>query len=385
MTVRRTLKALRSRRSAAQAVTGSAAATTSSSPTPAAGSKRSPTASRAMSGTRPRAQRVLRSPRQPGQGGARIRRGPAEGRRDAHDRDLHLHAGDGHRHRLGARSPRSGPSRCRGAAPAPRPLRSPRQHPPTLRIHVAENAPEPGMNLDDELRTQLVQTIAMVELMGREVAGTAEHSPTSTCPHCSSRSSRSSRNRAAPRPAACTARLCGRGPSAAVGSTDVRSPAAGDGRRRPAHPRPGTDCCSPGGAATGMINHYSFYAAFHTAEEFRVLVRLEHRSAHYRSTARSGRQPADLRRPALADPRVDPEKRTIQLTPSSGGKAPPFTPGGPLVADTVRQRMRALYLERPPTGLPRRCRLDPAPPRPRRLRPASAQRVCPARNTGPTP
>jgi ATP-dependent Lhr-like helicase len=43
-----------------------------------------------------------------------------------------------------------------------------RGSPPTVRIHIPENAPSPTMSLTSELRTQLVQTIAMVELMGEK-------------------------------------------------------------------------------------------------------------------------------------------------------------------------------------------------------------------------
>ena len=99
-----------------------------------------------------------------------------------------------------------------------------------------------------------------------------------------------------------------------------------------------------GGRGDRMINHYSFYTAFHTPEEFRLV--------HGSRTL--GTLPVDRpiqvnslllfagRRWRVLD--VNPDQRLIQLTPASGGRAEFPSGGGPPVADEVRRRMRDLYL-----------------------------------------
>jgi ATP-dependent helicase Lhr and Lhr-like helicase len=202
--------------------------------------------------------------------------------------------------------------------------RSPRRgnNPPTLRIHVAETVPDPGMNLDDELRTQLVQTTAMVELMldkWLEPPNTADlHLSTLIQQVLSVIAQEGGAS-----PSSLHGRLCGRGPFRrvappmfaallrAMGAAELITQ-AGDG------------LLLAGRRGDRIINHYSFYAAFQTAEEFRVLV----------GSKSLGTLPID--RPLsvgslliFAGQRwrileIDTEKRTIQLTPSSGGKAPKF-------------------------------------------------------------
>jgi ATP-dependent Lhr-like helicase len=99
-----------------------------------------------------------------------------------------------------------------------------------------------------------------------------------------------------------------------------------------------------GGRGDHMINHYSFYTAFHTPEEFRLV--------HGSRTL--GTLPVDRpiqvnslllfagRRWRVVD--VAPEQRLVQLVPASGGRAEFAGGGGPPVADEVRRRMRGLYL-----------------------------------------
>lgn len=214
---------------------------------------------------------------------------------------------------------------------------------PTLRMHVAEPAPDMRMTLDAELRTELVQTVAMVELMGEkwlEPPNTADLHLSTLIQQVLSVVAQEGGASAA----SLHGRLCGRGPfrrvTAAMFASLLRAMGTAD-----LLVQGGDGLLLAGRRGDRLVNHYSFYAAFQTADEFRVLV----------GSKTLGTLPVE--RPVrvgnlmiFAGQRwrvldVDTEKRTIQLTPSSGGKVPPFPPGGPLVADAVRRRMRALYLD----------------------------------------
>jgi ATP-dependent Lhr-like helicase len=94
-----------------------------------------------------------------------------------------------------------------------------------------------------------------------------------------------------------------------------------------------------------IVNHYSFYAAFSTPDEFRV----------FHGGRPLGTLPVDYavlpgsyiifagRRWKVAD--VNAERKTIDLTPAGGGRAPKFKGSPGLVHDRVRLRMAELYRE----------------------------------------
>jgi ATP-dependent helicase Lhr and Lhr-like helicase len=100
----------------------------------------------------------------------------------------------------------------------------------------------------------------------------------------------------------------------------------------------------PGGQGDRLVNHYSFYAAFHTSQDYRLV-------ADGRTL---GSLPVD--RPILAGTLlifggrrwrvlgVDIAQRVIELTPSGEGQPPTFPGSGGEVADLVRRTMYALYL-----------------------------------------
>jgi ATP-dependent Lhr-like helicase len=92
-----------------------------------------------------------------------------------------------------------------------------------------------------------------------------------------------------------------------------------------------------------IVNHYSFYSAFQSSDEYRLI-------AHGRTL---GTIPVDY--PVLVGSylifagmrwqvlSVDTSARTIELTRASGGRPPAFAGSGAEVADEVRRRMKALY------------------------------------------
>jgi ATP-dependent helicase Lhr and Lhr-like helicase len=100
----------------------------------------------------------------------------------------------------------------------------------------------------------------------------------------------------------------------------------------------------PGDRGDRLINHYSFYAAFQTSPEYRLVA-----DGHT-----IGSLPVD--RPLLPGTllifggrrwrvvSVEPDRRVIQLAPSGGGQPPTFAGNGSETADEVRRTMRALYL-----------------------------------------
>jgi len=101
----------------------------------------------------------------------------------------------------------------------------------------------------------------------------------------------------------------------------------------------------PGGRGEAHLNHHSFYAAFRTSQEYRLVARgqtlgtvpVERPLAPGTLLVFGGR-----RWRVLA---VDVEHHVIELAPSEGGGQPPSFPGnGSETADEVRRTMRALYL-----------------------------------------
>jgi ATP-dependent helicase Lhr and Lhr-like helicase len=92
-----------------------------------------------------------------------------------------------------------------------------------------------------------------------------------------------------------------------------------------------------------IVGHYTFFAAFTTPQEFRVIA----------AGRELGTVPVD---PALAPgmllifggrrwrvERIDERQRTVEVSPAGGGRPPRFGNSGGAVHDGVRERMRVLY------------------------------------------
>nr|WP_300011106.1 DEAD/DEAH box helicase [Pseudonocardia sp.] len=210
-----------------------------------------------------------------------------------------------------------------------------------LRLYVSEPELTARTPPADVLRTELVQTAAMVELLLEQwyeppdVA--ALHLSTLVQQMLSVIAQRSGA-----RADALHSVLCGHGPFArvdrrtflallrAMHAADLISQAA-DG------------LLLTGVAGERLVNHYSFYTAFHTAEEYRLVT----------GGRTLGTLPVDFpvaagtllifggRRWQVLD--VHPQEKVIDLARSSGGRAPAFTGGGAEVSDEVRRRMVRIY------------------------------------------
>ena len=102
-----------------------------------------------------------------------------------------------------------------------------------------------------------------------------------------------------------------------------------------------------GGAGERVVNHFSFYAAFVTPEEYRLVsgertlgtLPIYFPLAEGMYLIFGGR-----RWRVLA---VDAERKLVELAPAVAGRAPAFMGGAGLVHDRIRQEMRAVYAEAP--------------------------------------
>jgi ATP-dependent helicase Lhr and Lhr-like helicase len=211
----------------------------------------------------------------------------------------------------------------------------------TLRIYVAEQQATPHTSPPDALRSQLVQSIAMVNLL-------LEHwneAPDSGGLHLSTLVQQLLSliaQHGGVSPAQAHRTLCSHGPFArvttplfvkllrALGAADLLIQAS-DG------------LLLLGTAGERLVNHYSFYAAFHTAQEYRLI-------ANGRAL---GSLPVDYplmpgsllifggrRWKVIA---VDTRAKVVELVRSSGGRPPGFTGSGGQMADRVRQEMLTVF------------------------------------------
>jgi ATP-dependent Lhr-like helicase len=213
--------------------------------------------------------------------------------------------------------------------------------PAVIRIYVSECDLSNRTPPPDALRDELFQTVAMVELL---LASWYE-APHAAGLHLSTLIQQIL-SVLAQHGAASVAQvhqvLCGQGPFAHVGKstfgTLLRDMGSHDLIRQDSR-----GFLLPGGQGDRLLNHYSFYAAFQTSQDYRLVA--------------DGRTLGSLpvERPILpgtllifAGRRwrvlgVDIAQRVIELTGSGDGQPPTFPGSGGEVADEVRRTMRALY------------------------------------------
>jgi superfamily II DNA/RNA helicase len=99
----------------------------------------------------------------------------------------------------------------------------------------------------------------------------------------------------------------------------------------------------PGGVGERIINHYSFYTAFTTPEEYRLVsdgrtlgtLPIDYPVAEGQFLIFAGRR--------WRVTRVEPEQKVIDLVPAPGGRPPQFGGTGISVHDNVRQEMLKVY------------------------------------------
>lgn len=217
-----------------------------------------------------------------------------------------------------------------------------RGDPSVLRIYVSERALGRKSTFLDELRTDLVQAIAIVELLRERWCEPPEKGAMhlsvlvqqilSLIAQCGG-----------VRADECWKALCKAGPFADI------DPALFAQILRAIHDehlieQSPDETLVLGKVGERIVNHYSFYAVFQTPEEFRIV--------HGRHTL--GTMAFDLslviglhivfagRRWRVVD--VDPQSKLVSVVPAPGGRLPRFEGSkGGLVHDEIRRRMRVVY------------------------------------------
>lgn len=192
--------------------------------------------------------------------------------------------------------------------------------------------------MSDRLRSQSVQTIAMLNLM----LGHWFEYPNTNSLHLSTLvqqvlSILGQRGGATAQYLYTT--LCQSGPFARVSSSTFQSFLRVLGARD-ILVQAGNGLLLPGAEGERILNHYSFYTAFHTPLDYRLIT----------NGTTLGSLPIDFplqvgdllifagRRWKILE--VSVESRVINLAPSAGGKPPKFSGSSATVADEVRQEMR---------------------------------------------
>ena len=214
--------------------------------------------------------------------------------------------------------------------------------PAVLRLYISEaakNAPSPP---PDALRGELFQTVAMVELL---LAGWYEPPHTAGL-HLSTLIQQILSvlaQHGGLRADQLFTTLCGSGPFSRIGQSTLVELLRDLGRHDLIQ-QDARGVLLPGGKGDRILNHYSFYAAFQTSQDYRLVA-----DGHTIGTL-------PVERPILPGTllifggqrwrvlTIDVDQRVIHLTPSGAGQPPTFPGNGSEADDEVRRTMRALYL-----------------------------------------
>ena len=216
-----------------------------------------------------------------------------------------------------------------------------RGKPATLRIYITEPEITSHTPLPDMLRTQLVETIAIADLLLERwyeppnIAGL--HLSTLIQQILSIIAQHGGANAAA-----IYNTLCTNGPFQRVTSAMFMDVLRDLGRNDLIiQSTEGT--LLPGVTGERLINHYSFYTAFQTAEEYRLTsegkpigtIPITYPVLPESNIIFAGQ------RWQVVD--VNTETKVIDLVRARGGKPPIFSGAGPIIADGIRQRMKQVY------------------------------------------
>lgn len=216
--------------------------------------------------------------------------------------------------------------------------------PAILRIYIQEPAVQPQTPALDSLRLDLVQTIAVVDLL---LAGWFEPSPSSAL-HLSTLVQQvlsMIAQHGAARADEIFRALCQAGPfhqvDEALFSRFLRSLGKSGLLRQD-----GSGELVLGEVGEKLVNHYAFFATFSTPEEYRVTAGgRQLGSAPFSDSLFPGRHLIFGGRRWIVVA-VDDKAKVVDLKPAGGGKPPAFVPGGAFpVHDRVRQEMVRIYEE----------------------------------------
>lgn len=213
--------------------------------------------------------------------------------------------------------------------------------PAVLRIYVREEAVTADTPPEAQIRAELVQTLAVIRLLLDRWC----EPPESGALHLSTLVQQVLSliaQHGGVRAMDAFQVLCETGPFAEITRPMFVALLRGLGRRELlSQEGDGTLLLGPRGEA--LVNHYSFYAAFQTPDEYRLVC--------------DGRTLGSL---PMVEPlfegmylifggrryrvvAVDEDRRVIDLLPAKGGRLPRFGAHGPAVHDRVREEMHAIY------------------------------------------
>lgn len=215
-----------------------------------------------------------------------------------------------------------------------------RGQPATVRLYVAEEALDERTSPVDQLRTETIQTIATVELLlerwyeppntaGLHLSTLIQQVLSVIAQHGGATASQ------------LFGALCMNGPFSHV-DQPMFVRLLRDLGRHDLVMQASDGTLLPGGAGERLINHYTFYTAFQTAEEYRLVAdgkTLGSIPVDYPVVSGTLLVFAGRRWKVIA---VDTHARVIDLVQSRGGRPPNFTGGGAEIADVIRRRMRSL-------------------------------------------
>ncbi len=215
--------------------------------------------------------------------------------------------------------------------------------PATLRAYCRERPLTDQSDLSDQLREGLVQTIAMIRLL---ISGWFEP-PRSEGLHASTLVQQCLSSIAQFGGASATqlwGDLIASGSFASVTKPDFLSLLKGMGEKE-LIVQEGSGLLLPGELGERLINHYEFYTAFTSDEEFRLLRDGKPLGSLpvSKPLSRGQRIIFGGRRWQVQD--VDLEAKVIVVTPARGGEPPEFDGLGARVDDRVRLEMRNVLME----------------------------------------
>ncbi|MBS2028774.1 MAG: DEAD/DEAH box helicase [Deltaproteobacteria bacterium] len=216
-----------------------------------------------------------------------------------------------------------------------------RGDPAILRMYIEEPELEPDSPPQDQLRTALVQSIAMVQLM-------LEHwyePPTPGRLHVSTLVQQVLSiiaQRSGAKADELFRLLCSSGPFRGFTAKNfaqlLRAMASHELLEQSA-----SGHLLPGRLGEKLVEHHTFFAAFQTPEEYRLLSRDEELgSLPVDRPVAEGMHLIFAGRRWLVEA-VDGERKTIHVVPAPGGRAPKFTGEGGTTHGKIRERMRAVY------------------------------------------
>ena len=220
--------------------------------------------------------------------------------------------------------------------------------PSVLRIYISEEDGGPDISVQDSLRAQTVQSIAMIQLM----LDKRIESPDTSALHLSTLIQQLLAliaQHGGVRAAEAWSVLCHHGPFRLVERSHFTALLRSLGKHEMIT-QMADGLLVLGVEGERVVEHYDFYAAFFSPEEFKIV----HGGRSLGSLPIT--KPLVLgshiiftgRRWEVID--IEMEGKVVSVRPSPGGRPPMFDGAGPAVHDFVRQQMREVYLS---DGIPR--------------------------------